>query len=402
MAVLLANPSRLMRTLADNLRRKIPGKRMARSGIPHEQDGWRVYLIQTTTGQLGPRVEPVDGTWSIELNGIEEVTVTLERDDLRGLEERWYTPWVGGVLLSWMQDGVETPWIAGPIVDRPSQDKHQVQLQARGLRELYQYLIIGTDFHVKDRSLGHIMWEYAAVTFIKPGGGLNIVDGSPDPHGRGHERNKFVWNAANNDLNKLMTELSEVEDGPDVMFRPEFDPTTNLRFVRWAVCHGTSASPTIAPTSRLVFDTTVAQGSISEVQVSSKTEPVLSRVWATGSGEGAGTKIVRAEELSLLQHKYPFMESVISNTDEGSDHLLERDALGLLESRIDATDQITITVAEHSTQGVPNWRVGDPAKVVLKGWLAIPDGTVDTRIVKADGDLTSGTVTIDFQTGVWA
>ena len=82
-----------------------------------------------------------------------------------------------------------------------------------------------------------------------------------------------------------------------------------------------------------------------------------------------------------------------------SKELAER-ALGELSKRQDGVDQITIEVSSFDPlYGLGQWYVGDTARVKVKGWLSVPDGVHNTRIINASGDF-KDTVKIDFQEAV--
>lgn len=420
-AVATSLPAGQVRSLVRGLTRRIPGTRTQRVGNPGVSPGWRAYLIHTRSGQIGPGLDPVSGSWEIVLNGIESVTMTVRKRDLAGIERRWYSPWWGGVLLSFSDGAVETPVIAGPITGWGTENENSLQIKAKGLREIYRRLVLEEDLSPRDVSLGEIMWQLAKAPASKPGGGLPVVDGCPDPHGRGHQRSYEAWNLANTGLDKLMSELSNVIGGPDVMFRPRVqkgDP----RFLEWVVEHGTHLSPRIETGPIHDFDTTAVRAAVQEITVTTDASALVSRVWATGSGEGEGTRIARAEDLSLVKAGFPFLETVISNPGTttapaaaasgeagvrqevpAGEELAKLAGLaqGELAARVDAVDQITVKVpVDHPTRGVDRLRVGDAAHVTVAGWLAVPDGTLRTRVVKLGGDLT-GMMTVDFQEDSW-
>lgn len=400
MTVTTTTPREPMNKMLRSMNRRISGTRTRRMGRPGRADGWRVWLINTVTGDKGAQLDPRELNWSVLLNDTEEMALTVRKDDLRGITRSWYTPWLGGVLLTYTRAGVEIPWIAGPIINWGAETREELPLVVRGYREIWAHLVIGTDLRPRDTSLGNIMWLLAAQAQIKPGGGPPIYDGSPDPTGRGHERNYEAWNLANTNLDKLMTELSEVINGPDVMFRPQWRDADKTG-IRVAVCHGTALSPRITPTANPVFDTTPARSPVKALSVATDAKALVSRVWATGAGEGTGTARVRVEDLTLVQAGFPFLETVVSQPDQTDTAKLREQAAGELAARVDAIDQITVTArADHQTTGVGAWRVGDPAKVRVAGWEAIPDGVLDTRIIKASGSL-SNDFTVDFQTDSW-
>lgn len=411
-------------SLVRGLTRRIPGRRKQRVGTRHRRDGWRVYLWHPKSGSLGPMLDPVDQDWEEALNEDTPWSVQIRKADLAGIDRQWYTPWWGGVAIMRVVNGVEFPRAGGPITKWTNEDQESITLEGGGALTILEHRLVGTRFVVRDRSLGHIAWLLVDQQRIKPGGALPIVDGSPDPDGRGHQRTYESWNLANVGIRKLLKELSEVRNGPDIMFRLEWADDEH-RSLQWAMHHGTQHSPRIHSDLIHDFDTTAARSPVATLQVVTDSAALASRVWVTGSGEGEGTRIARAEDLRLLDHGFLFLETVVSDpgatgsadaTTDGSTELtpeqqqaaaaeemekLREIAAGEMAARVDAVDQITVTVrADDPGHGVHLLHAGDPAVVTIAGYLSVPDGTYQTRIIKISGGADE-LVTIDFQTDTW-
>lgn len=320
-AVEWGKPSATVRKVIKNLTARVKPRSGVFPPLPGRSasdDGWRAYMIRTSTGEVGAQLHPVDGSWEIPLNGIESWKVKISVEDLEGVDRAWYTEGIGGVLITWTVNGKEIPWIAGPVTQWDSETPGFLEYSGGGIREWYSRLVIGTDLRVRNKSLGQIMWLIAKQAELKPGGGPPIYDASPDPLGRGHERNYMAWDLANGNMDKRMSELSAVIDGPDVMFRPEWANDEHT-LIRWGCYHGTAASARIQSPTIHTFDTTAAYGSLSSVEVRTSSSFLVSRVWATGGGSGAGTVISRAEDFSLVDAGFPFYEAVISDTSATAD-----------------------------------------------------------------------------------
>ena len=149
------------------------------------------------------------------------------------------------------------------------------------------------------------------------------------------------------------------------------------------------------------FDTTAPSGEIGEVTVTSSAKGLVNRIWYTGAGEGAGTAIAYAENLDNVQAGAPFLEAVLSDADQDNVEVLRQKAAGALAVRQAMTDQVTLKFPANSIKTpLGAFFVGDIASVTLAGWLSIPAGTRDMRIIKMDGNL-EPTVTIDFQEAQW-
>lgn len=362
---------------------------------------FQVYFLRTTTGEVGSRIDAESCSWSIELNKIESLSVTLKKDKLRRVDRLWWSPWSGGVLLTFTDfAGREMPLVAGPIVTYGNETQDSLSFEVAGIRKIFEKRTIAQNLSFKNLSLGSIAWRVLEhANTVKPGGALPITHGSPDEN-TGHERNYEGWNLSNNIVDKRLTELSEVINGPDIMFRPVWDNKYKTK-IRWEFVHGTEEYPFIWQDWTPDFDTTAAASQVEDVSISSAGDFLVSRVWATGSGEGDGVLRQRAETLRAIEEGSPFMETVTAISDADDEDYLYKKARGELESKQKMLDQVTLKFDAHSRKTpLGSFFVGDTANVTLRGWLTVPDGTRSMRIIKMNGSL-DPLVTLDFQEASW-
>lgn len=369
--------------------------------MSYHNSAFALYFLKTTTGEVGSRIDASSCSWSIELNKIESLSATVGKGTLRRTERAWWSPWSGGLLLTYTDfTGVEHPLVAGPITTYGTEKMETLDLQAYGIRKILEKRTIAQNLSFTNLSLGTIAWKIVEhVNTVKPGGSLPIVHGSPDEFTR-HERNYEGWNLSNNVVDKRLTELSEVINGPDIMFRPVWANEYKTA-IRWEMVHGTELYPFIPQTWSPDFDTTASTSDISDISISSEGGFLVSRVWTTGSGEGEGIKRQRAETLKNIEVGSPFLETVTSISDADNDSLLLSKAEGELASSQQMIDQLTLKFQANSRKTpLGSFFVGDTARVTLKDWLTVPDGTRDMRIIKMNGSL-DPSVTIDFQEASW-
>ena len=91
----------------------------------------------------------------------------------------------------------------------------------------------------------------------------------------------------------------------------------------------------------------------------------------------------------------------MSDADQANVAVLRQKAEGALVARQKMIDQVTLKFPAGSRKTpLGAFFVGDVAAVTTRGWLSIPDGTRDMRIIKMSGSLESE-VTIDFQEAAW-
>lgn len=364
------------------------------------QTGWKVYSLRTTTGEVGSEYDPVSGSWGIDLNKTETIRIEVQKSELRNREKLWWMPWSGGVLFTYTgQDGVEEPIVAGPIYDYEYETTDTLTFLCGGIRKILERRLVWSDLSFKNMAYGDMAWGLVSHGMDKPGGKLPIIHGTPSENGR-FEKNYQRWNLANNDIDKLLTDLSELQRGPDIMFRPQWADEDHTRIV-WVMVNGTQLNPSIPQNGEPDFDTTAAKADIGAPTISSSAKYVNSRVWVTGSGEGEGVVRVYAENLVGVQNGMPFLETVISASDQSEQGALQAKANGALVSPYEMVDQVTFTVRANSRKHpLGSYHVGDTAQVTLKGWLNIPDGTRPMKIISANGDFTDA-VTLDFQEDRW-
>lgn len=379
----------------------------ARRRSGHLPTGWRVYLVRTITGELGPQVDPVTGSWAIELNGTESGQLTIRKAELARLDRRWFAPWWASVLFTYTFDGVERPIVGGPVTSWASETDEELVLDFAGPRRILDARVArregaaNADLIVyRDMSRGAIMWALVKVATAKPGGGLPIVHGSPsEAHGVPYIQLE-AWNLSSASIGRRLQELSDDSDGPDVMLRPRW-ANGGRTAVEWALVHGTTTNPTIAQDSTPDWDTTSARANVSSVSVRSAAEHLASRVWVTGAGEGAGTTIAAATDLAVVDAGGPFLEAVASDANLVTTEEAKARAAAELAAREDMLDQVTLGVRANDPKApLGTWHVGDKGNITLAGWFSIPDGTRQARIIRATGGLTDN-ITLEFQEDAW-
>lgn len=375
---------------------------------------WSAYLVQTMTGRRGKRLDiAADGSWGIPINGIEDFTVTVSKEQLRGLERGWWGEMRTSVLMSWEGRSGAVPWLMGPIVQPPSgETRSRVTLSCKGLGALLEKRVVlaqdYTDMAAlaksamapRGMSLGTIAQEVVrSSTTAKLGGWLPIAYGSPRETGSGlNERTYEGWNLANNGTFKRLTELSEVRNGPDIAFRPAWADEAHTR-VQWVMVHGTRAQPAIAQDWTMDLDTTSATSPVANVGVTTDASTLNSRVYWTGAGEGAGTLIRMAQDESRLQDHMPLLEVVGSTSDSDNPALIQEHADAALTAGAGALQQLTVTIDGSDPRcEIGRWRVGDTARVTIgDDWLTVEPGTRPMKIIAAKGTWGSSMVDLEFQ-----
>lgn len=366
---------------------------------------WAVYLIRTVTGELGAQLDPVSGSWSIELNKTESGEVTVKKQDLAQIPRSWWTPWQAGVLFTYTDPwGDEKPVVAGPITGWPSESTDEFVLDWSGIRKILERRIITNNKEYRGLSLGTIAWRIVEESCDeKPSGGLPIVHASPEQtvdDDASHQRTYEAWNLSNNGIDKRLTEISEVINGPDIMFQPQW-ANDERTAIEWAMYHGTETRPPIIQTWVPDFDLTGPAPWAMDPTVTSEASHMVHRVWATGSGEGEDIARAYAEDLTSLRDWVPYMEKVITDSEQGDTTKLGAKAAGELANSKSMIDQLSMSIrADSKKYPLGSWMVGHTGNVTIAGFFSIPDGMYPMRIIKASGGLDEK-VSLEFQQDAW-
>lgn len=236
--------------------------------------------------------------------------------------------------------------------------------------------------------------RYATVG--KSGGVLPIRYASPAEAGI-QERTYPGFNLANNGAWKAIEEITGADGGPDVALRPEWvDDSQSM--IRWALHHGTNASPAIAQDTILDLDSTAPRGPVADIDLKTSTDRIASRVYWTGAGQDAGTLVRMSQNLSRHVDAMPLLETVGSTSDSASAALVQSQADSELAAAGKPVAEFSVKIpADDPRVEIGTWDVGDAVALTVGGWLTVPDGTREHRIVSAQGSWASSLVTFDLQ-----
>lgn len=356
---------------------------------------WSAHLYQVTTGMIGPRVSFESLDWSIELNGTETINMRLRKSELPQTNlNYWLSPWWAGVVLLWNQ----TPVVAGPIITRPSESFDFVTIGCGGIRSVFTKRYLVDEFSNWDElapngvvsfsgwALGTIVKKVVKKAQMKPGGALPISYPLADMVAN-HERNYQGFNVSNLNVDDVLTKLSNVINGPDIMFKPRLLRDNQLTHDLWT---GVEINPRIYQKHTPVWDTTPVNGSVSEMNVTTTGTYQTMRVFAIGSGQDKGTMIKVAFDDTYLGHQYPLLET--SFNDGGSSEnpaVIQDHAESNLDANNKALVEIQMTVRGDGDIPFGEFWPGDLIHVITQGWVGLPDGLNKMRLLSMTGDHTN-------------
>jgi hypothetical protein len=354
---------------------------------------WTTYLFHVGTGRLGPRIDVSSGSWSIDLNTSETLKVVLEKKTLPAVNlDLWLAPWWGGVALFWN----DTPMIAGPIIGHSQEDINKLSIDVGGIRSvLLRRLVIPElsdwstlaqkEISYYGYSLGTIARKVVQQVQQKPAGYLPIFYPQPDEtaaNDANHQRVYQSFDLGNLSCDAVLTKLSNVSRGPDIMFRPRMVSPSNIGWDMWT---GTEANPRIPQAQMNIWDTTAEKGNVAELLITSSGAYQTDRVFATGAGTDKGTLIQVAEDLSGLEQGYLLLESTISDGGNTNPAIVAAHAEGNLDAYKAPLRELALTVRADGTYPMGSFWPGDLIELYTGGWRDISDGLHRARILHMSG-----------------
>lgn len=358
---------------------------------------WSTYLFQVSSGQIGPQVEGESATWSISLNETENVKINLKKSSLPRVNlDYWLSPWWSGVLIMWNEE----PVFAGPIVSRPAETFGDVSVDCRGIRSILakRFIIIEHSnwgnlaksvIQFRGLSLGTIAKRVVEVSQQKPGGLLPISYPVPDQDvddDADHQRTYRGFNISNIDCDSVLTKLSNVTDGPDIMFKPRLVNASQLTLDLWT---GTEDEPRIYQNNIPVWDTTSVKSSVTDMQITATGAYQTHRVFAIGAGQDEGTLIKMAQNLTPSTKNFPLLETYIASGQTENPAVALGHAKSTLNQNTDMLQEITMTTRVDGVYPFGSYWSGDKVQIVTKDWISLDDGIHNARLLNMSGSLSS-------------
>lgn len=221
----------------------------------------------------------------------------------------------------------------------------------------------------------------------KPSGGLPI-DTQYDGETGNHQRTYYGYNVSNNAADKLLNEITNVQDGIEMRFVP-YKRGNNIR-LRFEAGTDSEHELVNSNAKRTLTWFSNGRGLIEELKVSN-IGPSM-RVYGTGAGQDDSTLCHLAQDLSLCQTRdpWPIVESVVSDTSWDNIDLLRRHSEGTLESSKYPLCQIkgSVHINDFEDQFMGMVWPGDLIDIDIRDHPSLPDGIYTTRILRMEGDST--------------
>lgn len=385
---------------------------------------WSAYLFDSMTGLLAEQIDLPSFSWTLSVG---DCSLSTTRDkgtgeaDASGLRLPWsavpgrtaeerheaIAMWRRGVCLMW--DGA--PVVAG-IIGPKSGTAQDVSIDLLSPIEVlaHRYVVregafgagtttveegeqkgqtvssVTTDsIHWEGESLRSIACRLGRLACSKPGGALPI-DWPYAGEAGGHERTYDGFNVANSDAKKLVSDICNVEGGPDIQLRPYL---ADSRHLRWRMEAGSDSEPYLGDAPVVPVLTCFPGGGTAQNLSWAELAPAM-RVYATGAGQDQATLCHLSEDLSLCQRRdpWPLVESRVSGSSDWDTADLVRahaDA-AIAASRLPMV-QWQCEVDAVSGPVVPGrlWP-GQRVLLDLDGSPIWPDGRYALRVMEMSGD----------------
>lgn len=355
------------------------------------------------TGRILEEYLVDDMSWSRPLNdaGTANGTLNLEDADVRSTRPRFTC----AVARSfWMIEWDAVPVWGGVIwthhyTRKPSR---RLKLGAAGLWSLFDHRkavaalaytqapAAEADLGWTGISLGTQAKRLVQSALAHVGGDLPIVL-PPDVAGdsiRNYPAYNLPW------IGDMLSNLTAVEDGPDLEFTIERDPARES-YVRWRMRIG---DPLLEQTGDYWrFDDTVPESPVTDLTVKIDGSKMGTRGWVPGEGQERDMLLALQEEPELVDAGYPLLEVEDTSHKTTSDPLtLEAHAWGLVGRRSRPTEQWDLAVrADAPDASLGQYSPGDAALLTVEDDGYIPDGEHPVRIIGMSSGSNRADVTLE-------
>jgi hypothetical protein len=371
---------------------------------------WRVLIAETVTGNIVSDCTPRDlPSFGRKVTDKGSWTVNVLPDDKAnsGVDFHLFT---GVGKYSWIVLCGDFITQAGPVITyQYDENTRNLSVSGVGIQGLFDRRVlrnsggppdnivhVDNDLSITGKSLRGIAREIVAANLAQTGYGLPID--LPTAESGTNVRNYLGYDLAM--VWDRLDELSKVDTGPEVDFRPYLTSTGNQ--IRWEMMIG---SPTLGDqTSTAVWDYGAALGQI-DVDVNGSASP-CTKAWVKGSGTERTLLVGYAADSSLVAQGYPPTDFV----DNDHTSVINKSTLNTYAtadlaqfSAPTETWKCTVRVDGTTSSGVfvspalGAWSLGDAPLFGVAGHPWIKDGQYRRRILGYSNE-TESTVNLELQT----
>lgn len=371
---------------------------------------WRALIAETVTGKIVSDCTPRDlPKFDRKLTDKGSWTINVVPDDKANAAVDFHTYTDAG-KYSWLVMCDDLVPQAGPVVTyQYDENTRNLSVSGTGIQGIFDRRVlrkatgapdnivhVGNDLAITSKSLRGIAREIVAANLAQTGYGLPVD--VPATETGTSTRTYLGYDLAN--VWDRLEELSKVENGPELDFRPYL--TSNGNAIRWEMLIG---APKLGnQTSTAVWDYGGALGQI-DVDTNGSASPCM-KAWAKGSGTERTLIVGYAANSALVAQGYPPVDfvdndhtSVIVKATLTSYAVADLAKLSApIESwkctvRVDGTTSAGVSVSPK----LGAWSLGDAPLFGLSKHPWIRDGQYRRRILGYGSD-TESTVSLELQT----
>lgn len=191
----------------------------------------------------------------------------------------------------------------------------------------------------------------------------------------------------NNSGYKLLTNLTNLVNGPDIQFRPYLYDSSHFRVQFIA---GSDSDQRLGQSTVHRLTCFPGGGTLQNVTVD-RDGPIM-RVYGSGSGTDQAQICYLAEDLSLVKQTdpYPLVELAYSDSDTDNLDVLKSHSNSRLEANSVPIMQVSgeIHFNDKDTPKPGSLWPGEMVEVAIDGFPTLPDGIYKMRIMQISGDQT--------------
>lgn len=357
---------------------------------------FRVFVANTRTGVVDADLMASNHKWGMRLNDAGSISLDIQvyAEENQGLNLRGLTQPVYQQLGIAYGDRILE---CGPIWKR-SYSKGVISIEAEGLWSIFDHRkalagvtltwggtnVTGSKLGKIVGSLGDIARELVRVSIEDNPYGLGDLNiRLPEVQGGTNERT--YWGYELGWIGQRLQELTEVENGPDIRFRPQFQDGDPMR-VEHVMETGTEAQPLLVQAGQdWIWDGGAIGSPIVDLDTEEDATGQATRAWVPGAGQERAMKLAYATNQDLITRGMPWLE-VDEKRDVEDSSVLQRHANQL---RAESAAPITVVGAQVRADASPvlgEYQPGDWAQFIIpEGHPTLDPGSQRVRIMAVDG-----------------
>jgi hypothetical protein len=375
-----------------------------------------LYAFQMSDGRKLVPLPTSKAGWTLTTNADESVTCTIPAKDpaVRRLEI-WVNTELARNGLYAEVDG--EPIAGGPIWKRRYSAKAgTIALTAGGPRSYWNKRILlpptaasrplvnattgdpdaSLDTVLDGLSYGTIAKRYIQLAQLWPNGSIPMSL-PPDVTGTKKREVKAIDLKS---VGKLITDLSNVDGGPDFAFR--IRRSSDGLGVYWEMQHGSDTVPRLGSTDAANTKWTVGapRSGAFDLEIEEDGSGLASRAWFTGGGSADKVVVAKAYRPELIDLGYPLLETAdtghsdVTEQATANDYAAKAAELGQYAASFWS---MSVRAREKGSPRLGDYWLGDMATITVdKSEPVIPAGDYERRIAAISGDEKDSAYSITF------